>query len=180
VGGRPLSVIDPLGLDPNQMCVAACTAIGISLGGAVGEIGGGIIGGALGGALGTAGGPAGTALGGGAGAAWGAAIGGAAGAGAGAGAGAQRATRWVSQCVPTSRNATELTSSSCWRRTLRTPSNTREIGVRFRPRAMTFASAKMAQFALLELACAVRRRISGIEDAANPWANIDLRQQGKR
>ena len=87
VGGRPLSVIDPLGLDPNQMCVAACTAIGISLGGAAGEIGGGIIGGALGGALGTAGGPAGTALGGGAGAAWGAAIGGAAGAGAGGAAG---------------------------------------------------------------------------------------------
>ena len=84
---RPLTLIDPLGLDPSQMCVAACTAIGISLGGAGGEIAGGIIGGALGGTLGTAGGPAGTVLGGGAGAAWGAGIGGAAGAAAGGAAG---------------------------------------------------------------------------------------------
>lgn len=34
--GLPVGLIDPLGLDPNQMCAAACTLAGITAGGILG------------------------------------------------------------------------------------------------------------------------------------------------
>ena len=44
--GNPISYSDPLGLEPSQACVAACTVGGGLLGGALGYIGGGLLGGA--------------------------------------------------------------------------------------------------------------------------------------
>jgi RHS repeat-associated protein len=100
--GRPLGVIDPLGLDPNNMCVAACTMAGVMAGGMLGEALGGIAGGAVGVALGTAGGPPGMAIGGASGASLGGAAGGAAGAAAGGAAGnaAGQALCPQSECNP--------------------------------------------------------------------------------
>ena len=81
-------MIDPLGLDPNQMCVAACTLIGAAGGGMLGEAGGAALGGVLGGLGGTAVAPGvGTVGGAIGGASLGGALGGAGGAAAGAAAG---------------------------------------------------------------------------------------------
>ena len=88
VNGNPLKYTDPLGLEPNQACVAACTAVGALLGGAAGYYGGGALGGLLGGAGGTLVAPGAGTLGGGAvGAVGGSQAGGRAGAAAGAAAG---------------------------------------------------------------------------------------------
>ncbi len=42
VEGDALNYADPFGLEPNQMCVAACTAGGAAVGGVMGEIFGGL------------------------------------------------------------------------------------------------------------------------------------------
>lgn len=87
VGGNPLSFYDPLGLEPNQVCVAACTAAGSVAGGYLGTVGGGALGGTLGGLGGSVIGPGGAVAGGAAGAAAGSRAGGAAGSAAGGAAG---------------------------------------------------------------------------------------------
>jgi RHS repeat-associated protein len=82
--GNSVRYIDPLGLAPNQMCVAACSIGGGLIGGALGQAAGGAIGGLLGGAAGTAVAPGvGTVGGAAAGALAGGRFGGAAGAAGG-------------------------------------------------------------------------------------------------
>ena len=44
VGGRPISFVDPLGLEKNQVCVGATTLVGSLCGGAAGFYGGGALG----------------------------------------------------------------------------------------------------------------------------------------
>jgi RHS repeat-associated protein len=85
---NPLRYTDMLGLEPDQICVAACTLGGAIAGGVIGEVGGGVIGGVIGGAGGSLVAPgAGTIGGAAAGAAAGSQAGGAAGAAGGAAAG---------------------------------------------------------------------------------------------
>ena len=78
---------DPLGLEPNPICVGACTVAGGIIGGSAGYLGGGVGGGVAGGVGGSIFGPGGTLVGAGAGASAGASYLGAAGAAAGSAAG---------------------------------------------------------------------------------------------
>jgi RHS repeat-associated protein len=85
---NPLRYTDILGLEPDQICVTACTVGGALVGGSIGQVGGGVLGGLIGGAGGTLVAPgAGTVGGAAAGAAAGSQAGSAAGAAAGAAAG---------------------------------------------------------------------------------------------
>jgi hypothetical protein len=95
LGGNPVNLVDPFGLQPDQSCVNGCTFVGGVIGGGVGYLGGGALGG-IGGSLALPGG--GTIAGAVSGAEGGGAAGAAAGSAAGHGVGEKLCPDDNNQC----------------------------------------------------------------------------------